>query len=286
MNQGGYVGDLAGKVWFVTGASVGFGRALCEQVIQRGGRLVATARNPGSLAELINRASDSSAVATLDVSNPEQIAAAVAVAKARFGRVDVLANCAGYGLLGALEETGEEEIRAQFEVNFFGLVNVTRAVLPSMRAQRSGTIVNFSSIAGACGYPGSGVYCASKWAVEGLSESLAAELQPFGISVLIVEPGPFRTDFAGRSIAVPARPISEYGAAAAVRDWSASMDGIQPGDPARGAKAIIDTVLQESPPMRLILGASALEVARKASRARMDDVERSCDVAGAADFPA
>jgi NAD(P)-dependent dehydrogenase (short-subunit alcohol dehydrogenase family) len=279
------MGDLAGKVWFVTGASVGFGRALCERIIQRGGRLMATARDPASLAELLERAPDSSAAAKLDVSNSDQILAAVAAAKSRFGRVDVLVNCAGYGFLGAVEEASNEEIRAQFEVNFFGLVSVTRAVLPSMRAQRSGTIVNFSSIAGACGYPGSGVYCASKWAVEGLSESLAAELQPFGISVLIVEPGPFRTDFAGRSIAVPARPISEYAAAAAVRDWSASMDGMQPGDPARGANAIIDTVLEESPPMRLILGASAFETARKASRARMDDVERSREVAAAADFP-
>jgi NAD(P)-dependent dehydrogenase (short-subunit alcohol dehydrogenase family) len=280
------VGDLAGKVWFVTGASVGFGRALCERVIHRGGRVMATARNPAALAELIDRAPDSSAAAKLDVSDPDQILAAVTAANARFGRIDVLVNCAGYGLLGAVEEASDEEVRAQFEVNFFGLLNVTRAVLPSLRARRAGMIVNFSSIAGARGYPGSGVYCASKWAVEGLSESLAAELQSFGIGVLIVEPGPFRTDFAGRSIAVPARPLSEYAAAAAVRDWSASMHGIQPGDPARAADIIIDTVMKESPPMRLILGAGALEAARKASRARMDDIERSREVAAAADFPA
>ena len=279
------MGDLADKVWFVTGASVGFGRALCERVIRRGGRLMATARNPASLSDLIDRAPDSSAAAKLDVTDPDQILAAAAAAKARFGCIDGLVNCAGYGFLGAVEEASDAEIRAQFEVNFFGLANVTRALLPSMRAQRSGMIVNFSSIAGACGYPGSGVYCASKWAVEGLSESLAAELEPFGIRVLIVEPGPFRTDFAGRSIAVPARPIGAYAAAAALRDWSASMDGVQPGDPVRAADTVIDTVLDKSPPMRLILGASALETARKASRARMDDVERSREVAAAADFP-
>jgi NAD(P)-dependent dehydrogenase (short-subunit alcohol dehydrogenase family) len=279
------MGDLAGKVWFITGASGGFGRALSEQVIRRGGCLMATARNPASLMDLLDRAPDQVAAAKLDVGDADQIAAAVAAAKTRFGRIDVLVNCAGYGFLGAVEESSETEIRAQFEVNVFGLINVTRAVLPSMRAQGSGKIVNFSSIAGACGFPGSGVYCASKWAVEGLSESLSAELQAFGIGVLIVEPGPFRTDFAGRSIAAPAHPIADYAAAAAVRAWSASMDGNQPGDPVRGSNAIIDCVLQESPPMRLILGATALEIALKASRARTDDLERSSGVAAAAEFP-
>jgi NAD(P)-dependent dehydrogenase (short-subunit alcohol dehydrogenase family) len=280
------MGDLNGKVWFVTGASAGFGRALCERVIHRGGRLMATARNRASLQDLVDHVPDRVMAVTLDVVDPQQIAAAVAAARAHFGGIDVLVNCAGYGFLSAVEEASDAEIRAQFDVNVFGLINVIREVLPVMRAQLCGKIVNFSSIAGARGFPGSGVYCASKWAVEGISESLAAELQPFGIGVLIVEPGPFRTEFAGRSIAAPAHPLTDYTAAAAVRAWSASMDGSQPGDPVRGSDVIIDTVLQASAPMRLILGATAWEMARDANRARMDDVERSREIAAAADFPA
>jgi NAD(P)-dependent dehydrogenase (short-subunit alcohol dehydrogenase family) len=279
------LGNLNGKVWFVTGASAGFGRALGERVIDRGGRLMSTARNRASLQDLVDRAPDRVAAVGLDVIDPQQIAAAVAAATSRFGGIDVLVNCAGYGFLGAIEESSDAEIRAQFDVNVFGLINVIREVLPVMRAQRSGKIVNFSSIAGARGFPAAGVYCASKWAVEGVSESLAAELQPFGIGVLIVEPGAFRTEFAGRSIAAPTHPLVDYPAAAAVRAWSASTDGNQPGDPVRGADAIIDTVLQVSAPMRLILGAAAWEVARDAGRARLEDIERSRDLAAAADFP-
>jgi NAD(P)-dependent dehydrogenase (short-subunit alcohol dehydrogenase family) len=279
------LGNLNGKVWFVTGASAGFGRALGERVIDRGGRLMSTARNRASLQDLVDLAPDRVAAVGLDVIDPQQIAAAVAAATSRFGGIDVLVNCAGYGFLGAIEESSDAEIRAQFDVNVFGLINVIREVLPVMRAQRSGKIVNFSSIAGARGFPAAGVYCASKWAVEGVSESLAAELQPFGIGVLIVEPGAFRTEFAGRSIAAPTHPLVDYPAAAAVRAWSASTDGNQPGDPVRGADAIIDTVLQVSAPMRLILGAAAWEVARDAGRARLEDIERSRDLAAAADFP-
>jgi NAD(P)-dependent dehydrogenase (short-subunit alcohol dehydrogenase family) len=279
------LGNLNGKVWFVTGASAGFGRALGERVIDRGGRLMSTARNRASLQDLVDLAPDRVAAVGLDVIDPQQIAAAVAAATSRFGGIDVLVNCAGYGFLGAIEESSDAEIRAQFDVNVFGLINVIREVLPVMRAQRSGKIVNFSSIAGARGFPAAGVYCASKWAVEGVSELLAAELQPFGIGVLIVEPGAFRTEFAGRSIAAPTHPLVDYPAAAAVRAWSASTDGNQPGDPVRGADAIIDTVLQVSAPMRLILGAAAWEVARDAGRARLEDIERSRDLAAATDFP-
>jgi NAD(P)-dependent dehydrogenase (short-subunit alcohol dehydrogenase family) len=185
------MGDLNGKVWFVTGASAGFGRALCERVIHRGGRVMATARNPASLKDLVDHAPDRVAAVILNVVDSQQIAAAVAAATARFGGIDVLVNCAGYGFLSSVEEASDAEIRAQFDVNVFGLINVIREVLPAMRAQRSGKIVNFSSIAGARGFPGSGVYCASKWAVEGVSESLAAELQPFGIGVLSSNPVPF-----------------------------------------------------------------------------------------------
>lgn len=277
--------DLDDSVWFVTGASAGFGRALCEQIMARGGRVAATARSIEAVEPLGALAPDRVLAAALDVAEPGQAEAAVALAEARFGRIDVLANCAGYGFLGAVEEASDAEIQAQFEVNFMGLVRVTRAVLPLMRARRSGRIVNFSSLVGVRGFLGSGIYGASKWAVEGLSESLAEELRPFGIDVLIVEPGPFRTDFSGRSIATPRAPIAAYREVADKRTRSKAGDGSQPGDPVRGAGLIIDAVLQPALPRRLILGAAAFVVALEAARVRLDEVELCRDLAAAADFP-
>ena len=280
-------GAHEGKVWLITGSAAGLGLALAQHVVANGGRVVATARDTAPLAALRASAPDRVELAVLDVCDAAQAASAVALARQRFGRIDVLANSAGYGLLGALEELSAEEIRAQFEVNVMGLVNVTRAALPVMRGGGGGgVIVNFSSIAGILGFPGSGVYCASKWAVEGLSESLAHELAPFGIGVLIVEPGPFRTDFAGRSIRVPATPIADYVNAAETRAWSLSMDGVQAGDPVRAAACIAAAVDDPQRPLRLVLGGDAFTSVHAGVAARLADVERSRTIAATADFPA
>ncbi len=185
-------------VWFVTGCSTGFGRQIVHAVLARGWRVVATARNPASLVEFTTN--PKVLVAALDVTIPAQITAVVAQAEATFGRIDVLVNNAGYGYLSAVEEGEDDEIRAMFETNFFGLANVTTAVLPSMRARRHGFVVNISSVGGLVGFPGIGFYNATKFAVEGVSEALAKEVGPLGIKVIIVEPGPFRTDWAGRSL--------------------------------------------------------------------------------------
>jgi NAD(P)-dependent dehydrogenase (short-subunit alcohol dehydrogenase family) len=249
---GGEVGDLNGNVWFVTGASAGFGWELGKQVIERGGRLVATARNPDTLKGLVALAPERVLAARLDVTRPAQIAEAVAQASARFGRIDVLVNNAGYGFISAIEEAQDAEIRAVFEVNYFGLVAMTRAVQPLMRAQMSGMIVNISSTAGIRGLPGAGYYSSTKWAMEAFSESLAGEMKAFGVRVLIVEPGPFRTDFAGRSISYPSQPMPEYAAQADMRAKTSAGSGKQAGDPVRK---------------------------------RLADMERSRDVAPGADFP-
>ena len=197
-------------VWFITGCSTGFGRELSKILIARGYRVVATARDAKKIADLVAGHSDTALALELDVERQPQIATAVGAAERRFGRIDVLVNNAGYGYLAAIEEGDDADIHAMFETNVFGLAALTRAVLPIMRAQRSGAIVNISSMGGFIGFPGSGYYAATKFAVEGLSESLSKEVAPFGIKVIIVEPGPFRTDWAGRSLKTAKRPIEAY----------------------------------------------------------------------------
>lgn len=280
------MGDLKGQVWLITGASAGFGRCLSDEILDRGGMVVATARNPASVQAIVAKAPDRVLAVALDVTKPEQVSAAIAATMARFGRLDVLINNAGYGLISGVEEAADQEVRDVFEVNFFGLASTTRAALEVMRAQRSGMVVNISSGAGVRGHPGSGYYCATKWAVEGFSESLAAEAAPLGIGVLIVEPGPFRTDFAGRSIAGPAREIPDYELAIATRRGLAQSDGKQAGDPVRAAKLIVDAVLQKDRPLRLVLGGATFEGVCKSIEARLADSRRSKDAAYAADFPA
>ncbi len=277
--------DVRNSVWLITGASVGFGRAISKEVLGRGGRVVATARNRASIADLESNAADRVLALPLDVTQQDQITAAVQATEARFGRIDVLVNNAGYGFLSGMEEASDAEARAQFEVNFFGLTAVTRAILPLMRRQRSGRIVNLSSAAGVFGVGGSAFYTASKFAVEGLSECLAQEVAPFGIGVLVVEPGAFRTEFFGRSMAKPANPIADYGSLAAMRVQLDQMDGRQPGDPARAAAAIVDTVLSDSPPLRLVLGSGAFDRIRRALEARIENVDATCSVAKSVDFP-
>src|SRR5271157_977005 len=242
-------------VWFITGCSTGFGRELAKVLIDRGYRVVATARDPRKIADLVEGHSVTALAVKLDVEKQPQIEAAVKAAKRKFGRIDVLVNNAGYGYLAAVEEGDDADIRAMFETNVFGLAAMTRAVLPLMRAQKSGAIVNISSMGGFIGFPGSGYYAATKFAVEGLSEALSKEAGPLGIKVLIVEPGPFRTDWGGRSLKTPRRPIDAYAdTAIARRNLIQRYSGQQPGDPVRASEAIIATVERADPPLRLPLG--------------------------------
>lgn len=273
------------QVWMITGASGGFGRAIARDVRARGGRVVATARNGAAVADL--EAEDPTQVLALplDITKPDQIAAAVGAAEARFGHIDVLLNNAGYGFLSGVEEAAEAEYREQFEVNFFGTVALTRAVLPTMRRRRSGFIVNISSVVGVYGVAGAGFYAASKFALEGFSEALGDELKPFGVGVLIVEPGPFRTAFFGGSMKVPANPMPDYAHTAAMRENSARASGRQTGDPERAAAAIVDTVAGPTPPTRIVLGGDAFERACAALERRLADIGRSREQARAADFP-
>lgn len=276
----------ASPVWFITGCSTGFGREIARAVLARGWRLVATARDAERVADLAEGAEDRALALALDVTDRARIASAVDEAIARFGRIDVLVNNAGYGYQASVEEGLEDEIRAQFEANVFGLFALTRAVLPHMRAQGGGHIVNMSSVAGFIGFAGSGYYAASKHAVEGWSDSLAAEGEPVGIRVTCVEPGPFRTDWAGRSLRQTPVEIEEYQLTAGARlGLTAGYSGKQPGDPARAAETIIATIREPRPPRHLLLGRFAYETVTRQMRERLADMERRRDAALAADFP-
>ncbi len=250
----------AGKVWFITGTSSGFGRLLSESLLSLGAQVVATARKPAVLADLAEKYPASVQVLELDVTKPAQIDAAVKDALTRFGRIDVLVNNAGYGLAGGVEEAMESEFMPMFETNVFGLIRVTRAVLPQLRKQRSGHILNISSMAGLVGGAGWGFYNASKFAVEGFSEALAAEVAPLGIKVTIIEPGPFRTDFLGRSGVEAALRIPDYDATVGkTREYFNDQAGKQRGDPARAVEAMIAVVESAKPPLHLLLGKLALD---------------------------
>jgi NAD(P)-dependent dehydrogenase (short-subunit alcohol dehydrogenase family) len=273
-------------VWLITGCSTGFGRELARLVLARGWRAAVTARDPAKVADIAEGHGERALVVALDVADPAQVAAAVAATLQRFGRIDVLVNNAGYGYLAAIEEGEDDAVRAMFETNVFGLVDITKAVLPAMRAQQSGLIVNVSSIGGLASFAATGYYHATKYAVEGLSESLAIEVKPLGIDVLIVEPGPFRTNWAGPSIKQSATRIEAYAQTAGERrKQTAARSGSQAGDPVRGAQAIIDAALADTPPLRLLLGQAALTLARKKldfMRADFDAWEKTTI---GADFP-
>ena len=256
---------MATRVWLITGVSSGFGRELARAALSRGEIVAGTMRQPAQLAEFRQLAPGRAFAYQLDVTEPSNIERVVErVAKDCGGRIDVLVNNAGYGLIGAVEEVSDQETRRMFETNFFGLLNVTRAVLPVMRAQRSGHIFNFSSVAGILGIPGVGHYCAAKFAVEGLSESLAGELSAFGIKVTIVEPGGFRTDFAGRSITIAGNALADYAGTPGgkARDLMSQYSGHEPGDPVKAMQAILAAADAETPPLRLVLGPDALRAAR------------------------
>ncbi len=274
-------------VWLITGCSTGFGRELAKLVLARGWRAVVTVRDPAQVADIAKDHGDRALVLALDVTRRKQIEDVVAEAKKRFGRIDVLVNNAGYGYLAAIEEGEDSEVRALFETNVFGLIDMTKQVLPVMRAQGNGLIVNVSSIGGLASFAGVGYYNGTKYAVEGLSESLAIEVKPLGIGVLIVEPGPFRTNWAGPSIKQSATRIDAYESTAGERrKQTAARSGNQAGDPVRAAQAIIDAALSDKPPLRLVLGKAALELARgKLERSRNDFDAWESTTLGA-DFPA
>jgi NAD(P)-dependent dehydrogenase (short-subunit alcohol dehydrogenase family) len=247
-------------VWFITGTSQGFGRELVRAALERGDLVVATSRNPHAVAGGFPKAAGKLLAVAMDLRDVAQITNVVKEAVARFGRIDILVNNAGYGITGAVEEASENEISAVYETNVFGLLRVTRAVLPQMRKQRRGHIVNLSSIGGLTGLPGWGIYNSTKFAVEGLSEALAAELAPLGIGVTIVEPGPFRTDFLGGSLVKTANTLPDYAATAGKTRTSADeRNGKQQGDPAAAADAIVQAVTSPNPPLHLLLGKFAYE---------------------------
>ncbi len=273
-------------VWFITGCSTGFGKELAKLVLARGWRVVATARNPDQVQDIVAGNEENALAVKLDVADKAQVAEAVRLATEKFGRIDVLVNNAGYGYLAAVEEGEEEQIRAIFETNFFGLVTLTNAVLPGMRKQRSGRIVNVSSIGGLMSFAATGYYHASKFAVEGISESLSIEVAPLGIKVIIVEPGPFRTDWAGRSLLESKTVIDDYDATAGERRrQSRARSGQQQGDPVRGADAIITAVISEDPPLRLLLGKPALNLAHQKIDALERDFEAWEETTLSADYP-
>ena len=274
-------------VWFITGCSTGFGRELARQVLAHGWRAVVTARDAGSVADIVAAAPDRALALALDVTRDDQIASVVQAAQQRFGAIDVLVNNAGYGYQSSIEEGVETEIRAQFDANVFGLFALTRAVLPGMRAKRSGRIISITSLAGFIGYQGSGYYAASKHAVEGWSDALAAEVAPLGIHVSCVEPGPFRTDWAGRSLKQTPSRIADYAETAAARlKATAERSGSQAGDPVRGAAAMIALAEMGAPPRHLVLGSVCYEAVTAMLKKKLADVEAHRALSVGADFPA
>ena len=252
--------ENSNKVWFITGCSTGFGRALAEVVLKRGGRAVVTARDRQRVADLVHGHEDRALALSLDVTNPEQITAAVAAAEKHFGAIDVLVNNAGYGYQSSVEEGVDAEIRAVFEANVFGLFAMTRAVLPGMRRRRNGYVVNITSLAGLAGFAASGYYAATKHAVEGWADSLYAECRPLGIRVTCIEPGPYRTDWAGRSLHQTASTIEDYAETTAKRlEITSQVSGHQPGDPVRAAELIVELSALSEPPRNVALGTMAME---------------------------
>ncbi|MFY0254106.1 oxidoreductase [Chitinophaga sp. 30R24] len=262
------------KVWLITGASKGLGRSLVLQLLGKGVKVAATSR---SLAALEDISQDSNYLPLgVDLASEDSIQMAVAETIRQFGRIDILVNNAGYAQIGSLEELSDGEIRDNFDVNVFGLFNFTRQVLPYMRAQQSGRIFNISSIAGFTGnFPGFSSYCATKFAVDGLSESLAAEVKPFGIKVTIVSPGYFRTAFlSNSSLGVPANPLAAYESVRATQEaHQQQINGNQPGDPEKAVATIIEMADVAQPPLHLFLGQDAYEMAYKKIEAVKADLE-------------
>lgn len=270
----------------ITGVNSGLGLALAEAVLRRGERVVGTVRTEAARKAFAAVAPGRSIGLVMDVTDEQAVHRAVGLVENDTGHIDILVNNAGYGIVGGVEETSLAEARAQFETNVFGVLAVLQAVLPFMRARRSGRIVNITSVSGLVGWPSLGVYSASKFALEGIGETLALELAPLGIKLVMVEPGGLRTDFATRSRKHTARIIDDYAATVGHnRGLLAEHAGHEPGDPARAAEAIIDAVMSDKPPLRLLLGSDALQYAEMKFRAQMDEIRRWEAVSRRSDYP-
>ena len=274
------------KVWLITGCSTGFGRPLATAVLAKGYRAAVAARNTNDVQDIIAGYPDTAIAVKLDVTIADQVKTAVQETIDKFGQIDVLVNNAGIGYFGAIEESEEAEVRRMFEINVFGLAKMTQEVLPHMRKQRSGHILNIASIGGLRSFPGVGFYNATKYAVDGLSESLAKEVAPLGIKVTVIAPSGFRTDWAGRSAKDSPLKIDDYAATAEknkgdIRGYS----GNQPGDPAKAAAAMIQVVESPNPPMRLLLGVAALKGARAKLEELKHDFDTWAEVTEGADSP-
>lgn len=262
------------KVWFITGCSTGFGRSLAKEVLAQGYRAVVTARKKEDIADIVAPYPETALALVLDVTVPQQITAAVQATLQHFGQIDVLVNNAGIGYFAAIEESEETEVRRMFEINFFGLANMTREVLPVMRKQRSGHILNIASIGGLRSFPGVGFYNATKYAVDGYSEALYKEVSPLGINVTVIAPSGFRTDWAGRSAKNSAVTIEDYATTAGrnvgdIRGYS----GKQAGDPEKAAKAMVQVTEAAHPPLRLLLGKAAM----KGARIKLEELKKDFD---------
>ena len=271
---------LTQKIWFVTGISSGLGKALAEAVLEKGDFVVGTFRQEAQAEAFNAQHPDRALGLRLDVTSDRDISRAFEVIRSRFGRLDVLVNNAGFGFAGAIEEAGMDEVREVFEANFFGALRITQAALPLFRAQRSGHIVQISSHGGFKAFPGFGIYNASKFALEGFSEALAAEVSPLGIKLTIVEPGPFRTGFAGAAFRQARLRIEDYQPTAGVfRERIKAVDGKQEGDPQKAARAIIGVVQSGQPPLRLPLGKIALSSLTAKLESVRQDVEATRELA-------
>ncbi len=275
------------KVWLITGCSTGFGRALAKEVLAKGYHAAVAARNKEDVQDIVEGYPDTALAVMLDVTVSGDIKSAVETTVKHFGQIDVLVNNAGIGYFAAIEESEEEQVRRMFEINVFGLAKMTQAVLPVMRKQRSGHILNISSIGGLRSFPGVGFYNATKYAVDGFSEALSKETTPLGIKVTIIAPSGFRTDWAGRSAKDSNVKIDDYETTAGknagdIREYS----GNQPGDPVRAAKAMIAVTESPNPPLRLLLGAAALKGARAKLEELKTDFDAWAETTEGADFPA
>jgi len=274
------------RVWFITGTSTGFGHLLAEEALKRGERVIATARDISKLTRLVRQNPDRIRSLTLDVTKPDEITSVTQQAIAAFGGVDILVNNAGYGVNGAIEEVSEDEFEPIFQTNIYGLIRMTRAFLPHFRQRRSGHIFNLSSIGGLIGSAGWGFYNVTKFAVEGFSEALSEEMKPLGVHVTVVEPGPFRTDFLGRSGKLAKRELSDYATTAGMaREYLRTQSGKQPSDPLKAVAAILVVVNSSRPPMHLILGRIALTRFRNKLASWQKEIAEWENITNAADFP-
>ncbi|MCG6188676.1 oxidoreductase [Maribellus maritimus] len=272
------------KVWFITGSSRGLGRGLAEAVLKNGDKLIATARKPEQLADLIELYGENVRSIELDVTSPEQAKEAVQFAIESFGKLDVIVNNAGYGNMGSVEETSLEDFRAQIETNLWGVINVSKAVLPILRKQKSGHIIQVSSIGGRTGSPGLAPYQTAKFAVEGFSEVLSKEVRPLGIKVTLIEPGGFRTDWGGSSMKV-IEPMEDYQATVGyLSNYIREHTGKERGNPEKAAEAIIQIVNEEEPPLRLLLGPDAVDIANAADQEKLAETKRWENLSRSTDF--